>query len=89
MARTRSLGRSGKAASYSARVLGSKSTGWESMIMIMMRLMMVMTMMVMIMVVMMVMIMVVMMMMMMMMYLMMRKKHSFQKSSTAKWRRAL
>ena len=28
IASTRSLGRSGKAASYSARVLGNKSTGW-------------------------------------------------------------
>ena len=29
IASTRSLGRSGKAASYSARVLGNKSTGWK------------------------------------------------------------
>ena len=29
IASTRSLGRSGKAASYSARVLGNKSTGWR------------------------------------------------------------
>ena len=78
MARTRSLGRSGKAASYSARVLGSKSTGWESMVMIVMGLMMVMIIMVLM-----------VMMTMMMKKLMTRKKHSFQKSSTAKWRRAL
>ena len=74
MARTLSLGRSGKAASYSARVLGSKSTGWGSItMMIMTRMMIIM----------------IMEMRMMMMELMTGKKHSFQKSSTAKWRRAL